>query len=87
MIGMGEIRKRFGKHKASIEGPNPREMDHELIRAEFVKLAAKLDTILPTSSREKSVAFTELETASMWFHKALANEDPLTGRKEDNNGV
>lgn len=66
-----EIENRFGHHPASIEGPNPRERAHQEIRLLFKELAFELDTLLP-EGRGKSVMFTELETASMWAHKALA---------------
>lgn len=79
MIGPEEIENRFGFHKARIEGPNPYASTHAEMREEFKRLAAYIDEILP-DGREKSVAFTELENASMWSHKALARLSPL----EDN---
>lgn len=69
-----EITRRFGHHKASIEGPNPDEETHQRIRTWFMGLAEELDEILP-DGRGKSVMFTELETASMWAHKTLAGRD------------
>lgn len=66
-----EIQNRFGHTAASIEGPNPKEEIHAQIRSEFVLLARALEDLLP-DGRGKSVAFTELETASMWAHKTLA---------------
>lgn len=68
-----EIEQRFGHTAASVEGPNPREHVHAQIRKEFKEIAAILDSLVP-DSRQKAQAFTELETASMWFHKALAHE-------------
>lgn len=71
VLGREEIENRFGHHAAAIEGPNPNASVHADIRAAFVELAIKLDILLP-EGRGKVVAFTELETASMWSHKALA---------------
>ena len=64
-----ELNKRFGNTKASID--TPADEYHEELRSEFRRLAAFLDEKVP-DGRAKSVGFTELETASMWFHKALA---------------
>lgn len=71
MLGKQEIVNRFGHHDAAIEGPNPNEEVHKDVRALFVDLATKLDVLLP-EGRGKSVMFTELESASMWAHKTLA---------------
>jgi hypothetical protein len=67
-----QINHMFGHTAASIEGPNPREEIHAEIREEFKDLAAKLDALIPDSV-EKGQAFTELQTAAMWFHKGLAH--------------
>lgn len=71
-----EIKSRFGSHKATIEGPAATATKHAELRRWFVVLATELDGILD-DGREKAVAFTELETASMWAHKALAKTAPL----------
>lgn len=74
-LGPEEIEHRFGFHKATVEGPNatlPRHRDTRLLFREF---AERLDEILP-AGRAKSVAFTELENASMWAHKAIAELAP-----------
>jgi hypothetical protein len=71
-----EIEKRFGFHKATIEGPEATLPRHAELRRLFKELAAELDEILPIG-RAKSVAFTELESASMWSHKAVAERAPL----------
>lgn len=76
MIGEEEIERRFGNHTARIEGPNATAKIHADIRHEFRMFALWLDRVLP-AGREKSVAFTELENASMWSHKALAQLDPV----------
>lgn len=75
MLGPEEINHRFGFHKATIEGENatlPRHRDTRLLFREF---AEALDRMLP-DGRAKSVAFTELENASMWSHKAIAELAP-----------
>lgn len=71
-----EIEHRFGFHKATVEGPNATLPDHRDVRLAFREFAEFLDEVLPTG-RAKSIAFTELETASMWAHKAIAEKDPL----------
>lgn len=74
-VGSDDIEHRFGFHKATIEGENatlPRHRDTRLLFREF---AERLDEILP-AGRAKSVAFTELENASMWAHKAIAELAP-----------
>lgn len=68
-----ELVNRFGNHAAKIEGPeNPKA--HEALRHQFMRLAEALDMILP-DSRQKSLALTELESASMWAHKSLVNKE------------
>lgn len=81
MFGHEEIEHRFGFHKATVEGENATLPKHTLVRIAYRKFAAELDEILP-DGRAKSVAFTELENASMWSHKAIAElapalEEPL----------
>lgn len=75
-FGLPEIENRFGFHKATIEGENATLPKHTEIRIKFRELGAFLDKVLPPG-RTKSVAFTELETASMWAHKAVAEKAPL----------
>lgn len=48
---------------------------HELVRHEFIMFVASLDDLLP-DGREKSIAMTELENASMWAQKAVATSSP-----------
>jgi hypothetical protein len=76
MIGSDEIENRFGFHKATIEGSNASLPKHMAVRRLFKALANELDDLAP-SSRAKYVAFTELENASMWFHKAIAETAPV----------
>lgn len=75
-IGLPEIEHRFGFHKATVEGANATLPKHTELRIKFRELAAVLDKALP-DGRAKNVAFTELENASMWAHKAVAEEAPL----------
>lgn len=69
-IGSEEIEKRFGKHPATIEGPNALEDQHDELRDEFVDFVTWVDELLP-KSREKSLVMTHLEIASMYCHKGL----------------
>lgn len=75
-IGQENIEHRFGFHKATVEGQNATLPLHRDTRLKFRDLAEFLDAVLP-DGRTKSVAFTELETASMWAHKAIAEVAPL----------
>jgi hypothetical protein len=70
-----EIEHRFGFHKATIEGANATLPKHRDVRILFREFAEKLDSICP-DGRAKSVMFTELENASMWTHKAIAELAP-----------
>lgn len=74
-LGPDEIEHRFGFHKATIEGENATLPKHRDVRLLFREFAEQLDEILP-AGRAKSVAFTELENASMWAHKAIAETAP-----------
>lgn len=75
-LGTNEIEHRFGFHKATIEGDNATLPKHRDVRIKFRELAEWLDSILP-EGRAKSVAFTQLENASMWSHKAIAETAPV----------
>lgn len=75
-LGAEEIEHRFGFHKATIEGDNATLPKHREVRLRFRDFAEALDEILP-AGRAKSVAFTELENASMWAHKAIAETAPV----------
>jgi hypothetical protein len=78
IIGAEEIEHRFGFHKATIEGENATLPLHRETRLAFREFAEFLDATLP-AGRAKSVAFTDLENASMWAHKAIAETAPLVG--------
>ena len=82
MLSRDEIANRFGFHKGTIEGPNATAPRHAALRHEFSNFATMLDAVLP-DGRAKSVAFTELETASMWAHKAIAEQAPLVDEEDD----
>lgn len=75
-LGPEEIEHRFGFHKATLEGENATLPRHRDTRLAFRDFAERLDQVLP-DGRAKSVAFTELENASMWAHKAIAEAAPL----------
>lgn len=75
MFSTEEIEHRFGFHKATIEGPEATLPKHRDTRLKFREFAEWLDEVLP-DGRAKAVAFTELENASMWAHKAIAELAP-----------
>lgn len=75
-VGFEEINHRFGFHKAAIENPVVSAGTHATLREMFREMAETLDQMLP-AGREKAVAFTELESASMWSHKCLARQNEL----------
>jgi hypothetical protein len=74
--GKTDVENRFGFHKATIEGENATLPDHRDVRILFREFAERLDEIL-VDGRAKSIAFTRLEDASMWSHKAIAERAPL----------
>lgn len=73
MLSDEEIQKRFGKHKGTIEGPNPNEAAHAHLREYYSNMALYINDTLP-DGRNKSLALTALEECSMWSHKAVAND-------------
>lgn len=75
-VGAEEIENRFGFHKATVEGDGATKPKHADIRVAFRDFAEYLDDVLP-DGRYKSLVFTELEVASMWSHKAVAETAPL----------
>lgn len=74
-LGAKEIEHHFGFHKATVEGENATLPKHRDTRLKFREFAEWLDEVLP-EGRAKSVAFTELEKASMWAHKSIAETAP-----------
>jgi hypothetical protein len=75
-LGAEEIENRFGFHKATIEGDDATKPKHADIRAAFKDFAEYLDEVLP-DGRYKALMETDLERASMWSHKAVAETAPL----------
>lgn len=71
-LGIEEIRNRFGYHRPTSES----QQIHTALRVLFRDFAMELDKLVP-NGRAKSVAFTELENASMWSHKAVAQMAPV----------
>lgn len=72
-LGKKDLNNRFGDHSAKIEGPAD-PVAHHALRQGFLSFAEFLDEMIP-DSRQKSLAMTELETASMWAHKAMINKE------------
>lgn len=83
-LGSEEIEHRFGFHKATLEGENATLPKHRDTRLAFRKFAEELDKVLP-AGRAKSVAFTELENASMWAHKSIAELAPAITEDQKEN--
>jgi hypothetical protein len=76
-LGKEEIENRFGFHKGTIEGSNATLPKHAELRFKFIEFAEYLDIVLPNEGRAKTIAFTELEAASMWAHKSIAETAPI----------
>lgn len=72
-----EIESRFGFHKATIEGVEATQPKHAQLREKFKEFAQYIDDVCP-DGRHLSLALTELENASMWAHKAIAQTAPLS---------
>ena len=69
-----ELEKRFTYHKPI--GNQPQR--YELLRNKAKELATVMDALCP-ESREKSKAFTDLESAVMWANASIArNENEST---------
>jgi hypothetical protein len=65
-----EIEKRFKHHPP--QGDQAER--YEKVRAAFRELAEKINELCP-ESREKAVAFTELETAQFWANASIARNE------------
>lgn len=63
--------KTFAYHKPSTEGLEKITK----LREAFSAVAALMDEVCP-QSRERSIAFTELETSAMWAIKSIVCNDP-----------
>lgn len=80
MLSEIEINERFGFHRATLEGPNATAPKHAELRQLFMAFVSRLDAMLPDvggDERLKKLALDRLEEASMWSHKAIAQEAPL----------
>jgi len=67
-----EIEDRFGYHRHT----ERTETTYAKIRQSYIEFAKFLDETLP-AGRDKSVAFTELETSMAFAIKAVEKTDPL----------
>jgi hypothetical protein len=76
MLSLQEIESRFGSHKATIEGPEATLPKHTDLRAAWKDFVAFLDRTLP-DGRYKDLLHDDLERASMWSHKAIAELAPV----------
>lgn len=76
MLSPESIESRFGFHKATIEGPEATSPKHAELRAAYKEFAKYLNDVLPPG-RYKILAFNDLEAASMWSHKAVAETAPI----------
>lgn len=68
---MSDCLKAYTFHKTSEKSQD----SIDLIRVKFSELHQAIDFLAP-GSREKSIALTNLETASMWAVKAIVHGDP-----------
>lgn len=68
---VGEIKKTYAYHKPSETGLRKIAKLRQL----FSMVHDQIEELVP-QSREKSVAFTNLETAAMWAIKAVVCNDP-----------
>jgi len=76
MLSENEIESRFGFHKATIEGRDATKPKHAELRQAYKEFAKYLNDVLPPG-RYKVLAFADLEAASMWSHKAIAETAPI----------
>jgi hypothetical protein len=67
------MKKTFAYHKPSAEGLK----QITTLREAFSQLHDLMEATCP-ASREKSVAFTHLETTAMWAIKAVVCNDPAS---------
>lgn len=76
LLSPDDIEHRFGVHRATIEGPEATNAVHAELRRNFKSFVTGLNSRMP-KGREAALAFTALEEASMWAHKAIAAQDPI----------
>lgn len=65
------IKKTYSYHKPSADGLDKIAK----LRGKFSEVHDLIEELAP-DSRERSVAFTELETSAMWAIKAVVVNDP-----------
>jgi hypothetical protein len=68
-LDKADIERRFTHHTPAAEQTNT----HGAIREAYKAFANTIAEWLP-EGREKSLAFTELESSSFWAHAAVARE-------------
>lgn len=76
MLDEHEINNRFGFHKATLEGVDATKPKHAGLREAFMDFAEHLNGVLP-EGRYKELMLDDLERASMWSHKSIAQTAPL----------
>lgn len=70
MLGEEEIRKRFG---STAKAPAATATAHDQLREKFIMLALEVDALMgDVAYHAVDIAVVELEIASMWAQKALA---------------
>ena len=72
----GEVAQRFGFHKATIEGPEATQPRHVVVRRAYMAFVTDLMSLIP-EGHYRELALDDLERASMWTHKAIAQLAPL----------
>lgn len=73
MIDAREIEKRFTYHRPSGDQPER----YVTLRAKAKELAEMIAELTP-SSREQSLALTQLEESVFWANAAIARNEPST---------
>lgn len=67
---MDDLEKRFTYHPPK----NDQAKQYDVIRKHMLDIASFLDAYIP-DSREKSLAITKLEEATMWANAAIARNE------------
>lgn len=70
-LSRADLENRFGFVSSPFGEEVPRAAKRSELREAFIDLADMVNNMLP-DSREKSLALTELESASHWAQKALS---------------
>lgn len=77
MLGIDEIKRRFGFHPGTNVGEDATVPQHEKVREVFKYVGRFLDECLP-EGREKKIAIERLEDCAMWSNKSVAMQAPLS---------